>query len=78
MALESFAPSVAMEMTTAAWRSRTLRTPTVVLNRRGDLIVRFGAGEHLSRSIRGARLVEMAGVDYWSNRRTPLPDPSTS
>jgi DNA-binding SARP family transcriptional activator len=93
MAIEAFAPSVAMHKASEAWWARTLRTaatpaaaaevlnaffridvrkdlphvhaPTVVLHRRGDLIVRFGAGEHLARNILGARLVAMEGVDHW-------------
>lgn len=93
MAIEAFAPSVAMQKSAESWWARTLRTaatpaaaaevlnsffkidirkelgrvhaPTIVLHRKGDLIVRFGAGEHLARNIKGARFVAMEGVDHW-------------
>ncbi len=40
-------------------------TPTVVLHRTNDRIVRFGAGEHLARNIPNARFVELPGADHW-------------
>jgi DNA-binding SARP family transcriptional activator/pimeloyl-ACP methyl ester carboxylesterase len=42
-----------------------VRTPTVVLHRRGDLAVRFGAGEHLAQHIPGARFLPLDGTDHW-------------
>jgi pimeloyl-ACP methyl ester carboxylesterase len=43
----------------------SVRASTIVLHRKDDLIVRFGAGEHLARNIPGSRFVEMTGVDHW-------------
>lgn len=40
-------------------------TPTVVLHRTNDRIVRFGAGEHLARNIPNARFVELPEADHW-------------
>jgi hypothetical protein len=37
----------------------------LVLHRRGDRAVRIGAGEHLARSIAGARLLALPGEDHW-------------
>jgi DNA-binding SARP family transcriptional activator/pimeloyl-ACP methyl ester carboxylesterase len=42
-----------------------VRVPTIVLHRRGDQAVRFGAGEHLARHIPGARFVPLEGADHW-------------
>jgi len=43
----------------------SLRTPTLVLHRRGDEAVRFAAGEALATSIAGARFVPLEGSDHW-------------
>ncbi len=42
-----------------------VRVPTVVLHRRDDLAVRFGAGEHLAQHIPGARFLPLGGADHW-------------
>jgi DNA-binding SARP family transcriptional activator/pimeloyl-ACP methyl ester carboxylesterase len=42
-----------------------VRAPTIVLHRRGDLAVRFGAGEHLARHITGAQFRPLDGADHW-------------
>lgn len=47
-----------------AWLPQVLQ-PTLVLHRRGDRAVRVGAGEHLARSIAGARFVPLDGDDHW-------------
>ncbi len=45
-------------------RLPALRVPTLVLQRRGDLIVREGAARYLARHIPGARLVLLEGIDH--------------
>jgi DNA-binding SARP family transcriptional activator/pimeloyl-ACP methyl ester carboxylesterase len=42
-----------------------VRQPTLVMHRRGDRAVRFGAGEHLARGIAGARFLPLEGDDHW-------------
>jgi DNA-binding SARP family transcriptional activator/pimeloyl-ACP methyl ester carboxylesterase len=42
-----------------------IRTPTLVLHRRGDRAVRVEAGRHLADAIPGARFVELDGDDHW-------------
>lgn len=39
--------------------------PTLVMHRRDDRAVRFGAGEHLAGQVPGARFLPLAGVDHW-------------
>ena len=42
-----------------------LRTRALVLHRRGDRAVRFGAGEHLAQSLPGATFIPLEGEDHW-------------
>jgi pimeloyl-ACP methyl ester carboxylesterase len=42
-----------------------IRTPTLVLHRRGDRAVRIEAGRHLSDAIPGSRFVALDGKDHW-------------
>jgi pimeloyl-ACP methyl ester carboxylesterase len=42
----------------------TIHVPTLVLHRRGDLIVRVEIGRYLAEHIPGARLVELDGADH--------------
>jgi pimeloyl-ACP methyl ester carboxylesterase len=42
-----------------------IRTPTLVLHRRGDRAVRIEAGRHLGDAIPGARFVALDGKDHW-------------
>jgi pimeloyl-ACP methyl ester carboxylesterase len=42
-----------------------VRQPTLVMHRRGDRAVRFGAGEHLARGIAGAHFLPLEGDDHW-------------
>src|SRR5262249_6186459 len=42
-----------------------VRQPTLVMHRRGDKAVRFGAGEYLARSIPGAQFMPLEGEDHW-------------
>ncbi len=42
-----------------------IAVPTLVMYRRGDRTVRFGAGEHLAARIPGARLLPLEGSDHW-------------
>lgn len=42
-----------------------IRTPALVLHRRGDRAVRIEAGRHLATAIPGARFVELEGHDHW-------------
>ena len=42
-----------------------VRQRTLVMHRRGDRAVRFGAGEHLARGIAGARFLPLEGDDHW-------------
>jgi class 3 adenylate cyclase len=42
----------------------TIHLPTLVLHRRGDLVVNRRAGEELAAHIPGARFVELAGIDH--------------
>lgn len=48
--------------------------PTLVMHRRGDRAVRFGAGEHLARAIPGAHLCALDGVDHfwWCGDSAPV------
>jgi DNA-binding SARP family transcriptional activator/pimeloyl-ACP methyl ester carboxylesterase len=42
-----------------------IRTPTLILHRKGDRVVRVGAGRYLAGVIPGARYVELEGDDHW-------------
>jgi pimeloyl-ACP methyl ester carboxylesterase len=42
----------------------TIQVPTLVLHRRGDRVVNRRAGEELAAQIRGARYVELPGIDH--------------
>jgi pimeloyl-ACP methyl ester carboxylesterase len=42
-----------------------IRTPTLVLHRRGDRAVRIEAGRHLGDAIPGSRFVALDGSDHW-------------
>jgi len=42
-----------------------IRAPTLVMHRRGDRAVRYGAGEHLANHIPGAALCPLEGVDHF-------------
>jgi DNA-binding SARP family transcriptional activator/pimeloyl-ACP methyl ester carboxylesterase len=42
-----------------------IRTPTLVLHRRGDRAVRINAGRHLAETLPRARFVELEGNDHW-------------
>jgi class 3 adenylate cyclase len=42
----------------------TIQIPTLVLHRRGDRVVNRRAGEDLAARIRGARYVELPGIDH--------------
>jgi len=55
----------------------SIRVPTVVVHRRGDVIVPVGNGRHLGDAIRGARYVELAGDDHlwWLGDRDGILDP---
>jgi DNA-binding SARP family transcriptional activator/pimeloyl-ACP methyl ester carboxylesterase len=43
-----------------------ISAPTLVLHRRGDRVVRIGAGRHLASHIAQARFVELDGADHWA------------
>jgi DNA-binding SARP family transcriptional activator len=42
-----------------------IRTPTLILQRRDDKIIRVGAARHLAGQIPGAKYVELEGQDPW-------------
>ncbi len=42
-----------------------IRTPTLILHRKGDSAIRIGAGRYLASQIPGARYVELEGQDHW-------------
>ncbi|MCE9657278.1 MAG: alpha/beta fold hydrolase [Burkholderiales bacterium] len=46
-------------------RLAALRTPTLVVHREDDRIVRAGAARYLAAAIPGARLVLLPGADHW-------------
>src|SRR5215216_1412014 len=54
-----------------------ISVPTLVLHRRGDVIVPVGNGRHLGEAIPGARYVELAGDDHlwWLGDRDGILDP---
>ena len=43
----------------------SLRVPALVMHRRGDRAVRFGAGEHLAQRLPGAHWLPLDGDDHW-------------
>lgn len=43
----------------------SIRTPTLILQRRDDKAIRVGAGRHLAGQIPGAKYVELEGQDHW-------------
>lgn len=51
-----------------------IRVPTLVMHRRGDRAVRFEAGQHLARSIPGARWQPLDGTDHfwWCGDSQPV------
>lgn len=42
-----------------------VEAPTLLLQRRGDRVVRVGAGRYLAERLKGARYVELEGEDHW-------------
>ncbi|MGY1781733.1 adenylate/guanylate cyclase domain-containing protein [Geodermatophilus sp. SYSU D01036] len=53
----------------------TIRVPTLVLHRRGDLMIPIGIGRYLAEHIPGARMVELQGDDhlfFLGDTETPL------
>jgi DNA-binding SARP family transcriptional activator/pimeloyl-ACP methyl ester carboxylesterase len=42
-----------------------IRTPTLILHRKGDRAIRVGGGRHLASQIPGAKYVELEGQDHW-------------
>jgi class 3 adenylate cyclase len=54
----------------------SVRVPTLVLHRAGDLIVEVGAAHHLSQNIPGAKYVELPGSDHfpWAGDTARLAD----
>jgi serine/threonine protein kinase/alpha-beta hydrolase superfamily lysophospholipase len=48
-----------------------IRCPTLVVHRRGDLLVPFEAGRKLAASIPGARFLPMEGDNHWLLLRDP-------
>lgn len=42
----------------------TIHVPTLVLHRRGDLVVNWRAGKDLAERIPGARYIELSGIDH--------------
>jgi DNA-binding SARP family transcriptional activator/pimeloyl-ACP methyl ester carboxylesterase len=55
----------------------SIRVPTVVVHRRGDVIVPVGNGRHLAAAIPGARYIELPGEDHlwWLGDRDAIIDP---
>jgi len=51
-----------------------IRVPTLVMHRRGDRAVRFGAGQHLAENIPGAVWCPLEGVDhfFWCGDSAPV------
>jgi class 3 adenylate cyclase/pimeloyl-ACP methyl ester carboxylesterase len=51
-----------------------IAVPTLVLHRKGDLVVQAGAGRHIAESIPGGRFVELPGGDHlpWAGNWHPL------
>jgi class 3 adenylate cyclase len=43
----------------------TIRVPTLVLHRRGELVVPLAGGRYLAEHIPNAKLVELDGSDHW-------------
>lgn len=43
----------------------SIRTPTLILHRKGDRSIRIDAGRYLADNIPGARYVELEGDDHW-------------
>jgi DNA-binding SARP family transcriptional activator/pimeloyl-ACP methyl ester carboxylesterase len=43
----------------------SIKTPTLVMHRKGDRVFGSGAGEYLARHIDGARFVALEGNDHW-------------
>ena len=48
-----------------------MRVPTLVIHRRGDLVVPFSAGVHLAQAIQGSRFLPMEGDNHWLFMRDP-------
>jgi pimeloyl-ACP methyl ester carboxylesterase/DNA-binding SARP family transcriptional activator len=55
----------AFHATDSSARLSQVRVPTLVLQRRGDRVVPWAAGEHLARGIPGATLEALAGEDHF-------------
>ena len=55
----------------------SIHVPTLVVHRRGDVVVPVGNGRHLGEAIPGARYVELAGDDHlwWVGDRAGILDP---
>jgi len=44
----------------------TIRTPTLILQRRGNKVIRVGAARHLAGQVPGARYIELEGQDLFA------------
>src|SRR5262249_36888976 len=55
----------------------SVQVPTVVVHRRGDVIIPVGNGRYLGEAIPGARYVELPGADHlwWIGDRDAILDP---
>jgi DNA-binding SARP family transcriptional activator/pimeloyl-ACP methyl ester carboxylesterase len=55
----------------------SIRVPTVVVHRRGDIVIPVGNGRYLGEAIAGARYVELPGSDHlwWLGDRDAILDP---
>jgi DNA-binding SARP family transcriptional activator/pimeloyl-ACP methyl ester carboxylesterase len=55
----------------------SIRVPTVVIHRRGDVIIPVGNGRYLGEAIPGAQYVELPGADHlwWVGDRDAILDP---
>jgi pimeloyl-ACP methyl ester carboxylesterase len=51
--------------------ARQIQCPTLVLHRRGDLLVPFESGRKVASLIRGARFIPMDGDNHWLLLRDP-------
>jgi pimeloyl-ACP methyl ester carboxylesterase len=51
--------------------ARRVRCPTLVLHRRGDLLIPFEAGRNVASLIAGARFLPMEGDNHWLLLRDP-------
>jgi hypothetical protein len=56
----------------------SVKVPTLVIHRRGDVMIRVEQGRYLAEHVEGARFVELDGIDHLLGAGTLTSSPTRS